>query len=187
MTVVRVWRRAGINREALATRNALIEEHRWLAERIAKSVAREVPAQMRGELEGVALIALTECAGQYDPGRGVAFPLYAQQRVRGACLDSIRRRHWITGTAVEHTREAGERRVENSKSAEAAVIDEAAKARLMDAIAALPGRYAVLIYLHYIEERSLEQIAPKLGVGASRLSQLHREGLGMLRERMNSR
>lgn len=187
-TVLRVWKRAGIDREALATRNALVEEHRWLAERIAKSVGRDVPPQMRTELPGTAIIALTECASSFDPARGVAFPLFAQQRIRGACLDSIRRRHYTNGTATEYTREASERRLDVEQAPpEAALISEDTKARVMEAIASLPGRYAVLIFLHYIEERTLEQIAPTLGVGASRLSQLHREALAKLKETMGAR
>jgi RNA polymerase sigma factor (sigma-70 family) len=186
-TVLRVFRRHGIDRDALRARNALVEEHVWLADRIARSVARDVPPQMRTELPGVATIALTECAGSYDPARGVAFALYAQQRIRGACLDSIRRRHYIAGTSAEHPREASERRADDAESAETVMVSESTKARVMEAITTLPGRYALLIFLHYIEGLQLEQIAPKMGVGASRLSQLHKEALRMLRERMGGR
>ncbi len=100
-TILRMWRRYSIDRPKLLERNALVEAHRDLARRIAQSVAGDLPPQMRSDLAGVAATALIEAAQTYDPDRGVAFGSYAQQRIRGACVDSIRRRHYRNASAVE--------------------------------------------------------------------------------------
>ncbi len=45
----------------------------------------------------------------------------------------------------------------------------------------------MILWLHYIEGQTLEAIAPKLGVVASRVSQLHREALEALKVRMGGK
>lgn len=42
-------------------------------------------------LEAAGTLGLVEAAGQFDPGRGVAFTTFAYQRIRGAILDELRR------------------------------------------------------------------------------------------------
>lgn len=191
MTVIRVWSRNNIDRAQLAARNAIVEAHQDLAARIAKSVASELPVHMRSDLSGVALVALTQVAAEYDPARGVPFGAFAQQRIRGACLDSIRRRHYVNATAVEYTSEQSESRSDSTASVEVSAIESesrrARRAKAVEIIQKLPGRLAVLLWLHYIEEQTLEAIAPKLGVVASRLSQLHWEGISILKAQMGEK
>jgi RNA polymerase sigma factor FliA len=187
-TILRVWERYKIDRRKLVERNALVEEHRDLARRIAQSVAGEVPPQMRSDLAGVAATALIEAAQTYDPGRGIAFGAYAQQRIRGACVDSIRRRHYRNASAVELPREESAERRDTGPSPEASAIVRQAqiqqRAKVVGAIERLSGRLAVILWLHYIEGQTLEAIARKLGVVSSRVSQLHREALEALKVRM---
>lgn len=184
-TILRVWGRYKIDRRKLLERNALVEEHRDLARRIAQSVASNVPPQMRGDLAGIAAAALIEAAQTYDPGRGIAFGSYAQQRIRGACVDSIRRRHYRNASAVELPSE--ERRDTGPSPEASAIVSQSRiqqRAKVVGAIERLSGRLAVILWLHYIEGQTLEAIAPKLGIVASRVSQLHREALEALKVRM---
>lgn len=184
-TILRVWRRHKIDREKLIARNQLIEEHATLAVRIARSVASGLPLHMRDELPGVAQAALIDAAEKYDAGYGVPFAYYMQQRVRGACIDSIRRRHYANANAAGYDQETSEARQDSEDSVEQQLIDSEGraetKAKAVAAIGRLPGRLAVLVWLHYIEGQTLEAIAPKFGVVSSRVSQLHREALGALR------
>jgi RNA polymerase sigma factor for flagellar operon FliA len=46
------------------------------------------------DLEGAAVIGLLDAADRYDPARGVSFKTYAEQRIRGAVLDSLRKQDW---------------------------------------------------------------------------------------------
>lgn len=192
-SVLRIWRRHGIDREQLAARNTLVEANRDLAIRIAKSVAADLPMHMREDLSGVAMIALTEAAGSFDPGNagGAKFTSWAHTKIRGACLDSVRRRHYANANAGEYTAEQSEARTDTTESHETTAIESEAKrirrAKAVEVILRLPGRLAVLLWLHYLEGQTLEVIAPKLGVVASRLSQLHREGIAILKKQMGEK
>jgi RNA polymerase sigma factor (sigma-70 family) len=184
-TVLRVWRRKKIDREKLIARNKLVEDHTTLAVRIARSVASSLPLHMRDELPAVARTALIQAAETFDAAFNVPFAFYMQQRVRGACVDSVRRRHYRNSNAAGLDQETSEARQDTEASIEQQLIaDEALaaqKVRAVDAIGRLPGRLAVLVWLHYIEGQTLEAIAPKFGVVSSRVSQLHREALTTLR------
>jgi RNA polymerase sigma factor FliA len=189
-TVLRVWRRHKIDRQKLIARNLLVKEHLWLAHRIAKSVASGMPLHMRPDLTTVAEIALTEAADTFDPERfpGVPFPAYLQRRVRGACIDSIRRRHYTNENHVGIEQRDIDARVETAPDAEHMAIDSEARyqrrTKAVEIIQRLPGRQAVLLWLHYIEGQTLEAIAPKFGVVPSRVSQLHSEAVKFLRAEM---
>lgn len=187
-SVIRIWNRNGANREQLRKRAATIETHRYLATRIAKSVGQGLPHQLREDLSAVAVATLAKLADTYDASTGVPFGAYAQQRIRGACLDSIRRRHYLNGTASELTSEVSEARLDTAANPESALIASMeqgeTRTRLISQLTRLPGRLAVITWLHYMENRTIEQIAAELGVGASRVSQLHTEALGLMREQM---
>lgn len=73
-------------------RDALISTHTAVARRIARRIARRCPAWMsRADLEGAALVGLTEAAARYEPARGEPFLGFAIRRIRGAVLDELRR------------------------------------------------------------------------------------------------
>jgi len=73
-------------------RDDLIRNHLGLARRIARGYARRVPATVRPEdLEGAALLGLTEAAGRFDQRHPDAFVAFAARRIRGAVLDELRR------------------------------------------------------------------------------------------------
>lgn len=73
-------------------RDELIRNHLGLARRIARGYARRVPASVRAEdLEGAALLGLTEAAGRFDHRHPDAFIAFAARRIRGAVLDELRR------------------------------------------------------------------------------------------------
>ena len=73
-------------------RDELIRSHLGLARRIARGYARRVPATVRPEdLEGAALLGLTEAAGRFDERHPDVFVAFAARRIRGAVLDELRR------------------------------------------------------------------------------------------------
>ncbi len=71
--------------------NQLIHNHVNMARRLARSMARRVPEHRREDLEGAALLGLTEAAQRFNPDRGEPFGAFAVHRVRGAILDELRR------------------------------------------------------------------------------------------------
>jgi RNA polymerase sigma factor for flagellar operon FliA len=73
-------------------RNQLITEHAEVARRIALKMARRCPTWIvREDLVAAGLLGLTEAAGRYDETRAEPFLPFAEQRIRGAVLDELRR------------------------------------------------------------------------------------------------
>ena len=59
--------------------------------------------------------------------------------------------------------------------------------RLIEAIAALPEREALVVQLYYVEELNLEEIGEVLGVGAARVCQIKAAAHGRLKTAMGGR
>jgi RNA polymerase sigma-B factor len=75
-----------------AIRNALVEEHRWIASRCARRF------QGRGEplddLVQVAMFGVLKAVERFDPERGVAFPAFAMPTVMGELRRHFRDHTW---------------------------------------------------------------------------------------------
>jgi len=73
-------------------RDQLITEHADIARRIALKMARRCPAWIaREDLVAAGMLGLTEAARRYDQTRAEPFLPFAEQRIRGAVLDELRR------------------------------------------------------------------------------------------------
>jgi RNA polymerase sigma factor FliA len=89
--------------------HALIHQHVDVARRIARKFGRRLPPSIsRDEVEGAALLGLTEAASRYDESRGEPFIGYAVKRIRGAIQDELRRADPLTRRARRHVREVSE-------------------------------------------------------------------------------
>lgn len=188
----------------LERRNALVIEHLDWAYGIARAALRGLPTWFTlDDLTGPAEIGLIQAAERYDAATGVPFRAYAQQRVYGACISSIRRReyreraHESLDVVVEQHEQSvlREESASDGKARTARPVipslrdvqptpEEAIQATrggIFESTWRLPARHRRVILLHYQQSVSLEEIAGRIGVGASRVSQLHREALVMLR------
>jgi RNA polymerase sigma factor FliA len=87
-------------------RNALVESHlpqvRFIADRLA---AKLPPSVEREDLIGAGILGLIDAASKFDPARGVLFKTYAEMRVRGAMLDSLRDLDWVPRSMRRRSRE----------------------------------------------------------------------------------
>jgi len=73
-------------------RTQLITDHTEVARRIALKMARRCPAWIqREDLVAAGMLGLTEAAQRYDGTRAEPFLPFAEQRIRGAILDELRR------------------------------------------------------------------------------------------------
>src|SRR5215207_6274427 len=80
---------------AEAEQRAAIEEHLPLVRHIVFQVAVHFPRHVdREELARAGALGLVEAARRYDGARGVPFPRFAAQRIRGAILDAVRSADW---------------------------------------------------------------------------------------------
>ena len=76
-------------------REALILEHLSLIKHVAHRVATRLPSNVEiGDLVNAGVIGLLDAVDKFEPERGVKFKTYAELRVRGAIIDSLRTLDW---------------------------------------------------------------------------------------------
>src|SRR5262249_52309358 len=86
---------AGEDRMTTAEREALIVEHLSLIKHIAHRVATRLPASVEiSDLVNAGVLGLIDAVDKFQPDRGVKFKTYAELRVRGAMIDSLRDIDW---------------------------------------------------------------------------------------------
>jgi RNA polymerase sigma factor (sigma-70 family) len=173
----------------LETRNALVLEHLEWARGIAASVAKKLPTWFTvDDLIGPAEIGLIRAAEKYD-----RLPLFSQfhvfalRYVRGACLDAVRRREYKERghkSLDEPLTASGETRGDIMRDPNPSP-EQQAQTREMEAVWGyvwkLPEIHQRVIRALYIDGSTLVELAQTANVGESRLSQIHREALAMLR------
>ena len=140
------------------------------------------------------ITGLIEAIDRYDVKKG-QFSSLAYPRIQGAIYDGIlqfrwlkkqdlrKSRQWIMvplETAQELPEEAPE------KSPEFELMRESGRQVLQKAIGELESREEEILYKHYFEGRTLRQIAAETGRSTSRVSELHRKGLSVLREKLKN-
>jgi RNA polymerase sigma factor for flagellar operon FliA len=132
---------------AIQDREALLEAHlpqvKFLAERLA---AKLPPSVDRDDLIGAGVMGLLDAVDKFDPARGVQFKTYAELRVRGAMLDSLRSLEWVPRSLRQRAREleATYRRLEQmhgrpAEEEEVAAALGVSLAQLHDLLKELPG------------------------------------------------
>lgn len=76
-------------------RRSLAESHLPLVKFTADRLAAKLPPSVdRDDLIGAGMLGLLDAVDKFDPQRGVLFKTYAEMRVRGAMLDSLRTLDW---------------------------------------------------------------------------------------------
>jgi RNA polymerase sigma factor FliA len=79
----------------LAEREVFIIEHLSLIKHVAHRVATHLPASVEiGDLVNAGVLGLLDAVDKFEPDRGVKFKTYAELRVRGAIIDSLRDLDW---------------------------------------------------------------------------------------------
>lgn len=224
-----------------AERERILIEHLPVVRYIARRIHEHLPAHVEmDDLVSAGMIGLADAFNKFDAEKKVQFRSYAQFRVRGAILDSLRTLDWSPrdlrrkGRAIETAMHAltgrlGRTPTENEVAAEMGMSldqyqhlltdlrgleigsldvahsedsseDEVAyvpgspeeeplfhclkaemRARLADAIAALPERERLVLTLYYYEEMTMKEIGLTLDVVESRVSQIHTSAVLHLR------
>lgn len=87
-------------------REALVQSHlpqvKFIAERIASKLPPSVDTD---DLYSAGVLGLLDAIDRFDPTRGVMFKTYAEMRVRGAILDSLRDLDWVPRSVRRRARE----------------------------------------------------------------------------------
>jgi RNA polymerase sigma factor FliA len=81
------------------TRDELVLEHVSLIKYHAYRLASHLPPNVEiNDLINAGALGLMDAAGKFDPSRGVQFKTYADVRIRGAMIDSLRALDWAPQT-----------------------------------------------------------------------------------------
>ena len=89
-------------RAALATRDELIVSHLPMVKYLVGRIASQLPLHLdREDLMSAAIVGLITAAERFDPGRGVQFKTFVEQRIRGTIMDELRAQDWLTRSVRE--------------------------------------------------------------------------------------
>ncbi|WDM67835.1 sigma-70 family RNA polymerase sigma factor [Xanthomonas cucurbitae] len=200
--VAELWRRYKTDQD-LHARDFLVTEYSPWARMVAAGVYRRTG---RTGLEWVdhlqnAHVGLLEAIVRFDPGKHIPFVLYAKQRVRGAVFNGIRQhtrsrrledqqaRATLEGDGVEDfiatildiaTQHLLEQTVDAWPGQ--GMLEQQAKHILSQAMLQLAPRSREVFMSYYYLHKPFVQIAGELGVTKGRVSQLHKQGLEILRQ-----
>lgn len=95
---------------------------RFLALRLKAKLPRSVEL---GEMISAGTLGLMEALGKFRPQLGIRFETYAENRIRGAMLDELRRMDWFPRSMRRRVRQLDEaiRKVEHEKGGQATEED----------------------------------------------------------------
>lgn len=83
-------------------RDELIITHLPLVKFLVGRIASQLPPHLdREDLMSAAVIGLITAAERFDPGRGVQFKTFVEQRIRGTIMDELRSQDWLTRSLRE--------------------------------------------------------------------------------------
>lgn len=86
----------------------LVARHAPQVKRIACHLLARLPASVQiDDLIQAGMLGLIEAARRYDASQGASFATFAEQRIRGAMLDEIRRGDWVPRSVHRQARAIG--------------------------------------------------------------------------------
>jgi RNA polymerase sigma factor (sigma-70 family) len=169
-------------RTAREKRDKLITQHLDLVAAIARSLHEHCPPSIAlDDLIQTGNLALIIAAERFSPQQhgGAPFSAYARQRIRGAMLDSFRRRHWTNATMEPAIPDRGAATVIETE------LDQGRlRRRVRAAVQQLPAAERAIVAGHRLAELELKAVARIYGISYSRAKELHRTGMAALREQL---
>ena len=82
--------------------NRLIQSHLSMIDFWVDRLRTQVPGYLsRDEMVSAARLGLVDAAHRFNPAKGVLFKTFAEQRIRGAVLDEVRRMDWASRSGRE--------------------------------------------------------------------------------------
>ena len=198
------WRASG----DAAVREQLICHYLPVVEFLAGRAARTVPDSHRSDIYSFGVLGLMDAVDKFRPEMGNRFETYGSRRIRGAMSDGIRSLNWLPRRASQAASRVIEKVIpvdfQTARTAVGARLEdclpdpegshvsdalelEADHEEVIEALSLLPEREALVIREHYYRGRRLAEIGRDLGVTESRVCQLHRRALVLLRDTLTAR
>ncbi|HKN62423.1 MAG TPA: FliA/WhiG family RNA polymerase sigma factor [Candidatus Acidoferrales bacterium] len=225
-----------------AQREELVLEHLAHVHYIARRIHCRLPPQVRLEdLVNAGVVGLLDAVAKYDPAKNVKLKAYAEFRIRGAILDSLRAGDWspralrrqgrrleeaistcqarlghapndqeiaaelqmslidlqcllrdLDGLEIEDLQGlVADGRLSNQDSSShsdddpfSVTVRSEMTRLLMNAIAELSERERQVLALHHFKDLPMKAVGSVLGIGKSRVSQIHSTALLHLRAQL---
>lgn len=115
----------------LSKRDQLVVDHLALVKFLAQRMAAKLPPSVEvNDLISAGVIGLMDAVEKFQPERGVKFKTYAEQRVRGAMIDSLRSLDWAPRSLRKKERAVEQAYYRLEQSLGRAVTDEEVAAEL---------------------------------------------------------
>lgn len=172
----------------------LILGHLYLVEHIVNKIMPRLFMYIeRDDLVGYGMLGLVRAARVYETRRGVKFISYAYQRIYGSIMDGLRLFDWLPRTLYK---KRGEYKLHSSEEICGdtkifdfrnfcpldRLIEIEGRELIHGEIAKLPERKRLIVEMHYYGDMKFIDIAKKLKLTTSRVSQLHRGSLLALKD-----
>ena len=185
-----------------AARNALVEANMDAVDILARRMFFHHGRRVELEtLVSDGYLGLIDAAKRFDASRGYKFSTFAQRRIQGAMYDGIRERDWLSRRARqkgEHdhirfmssndkamTRDDG---TDVDFSASMGQDDEPCPLEQREEVAmilrGLPPLHRHCMMLRYAEDLLMSEIGQAMGLSESRISQVHKQALAMIRKKI---
>ena len=189
-----------------AERERLILEHLPQVRLIARRIYERLPENVSlDDLISTGVIGLIAAVDHFDPAQGVQLKTYAEHKIRGAILDSLREMDWAPknkrrrAKQIEAAIKTVEQRLgrvpgedeiipDSEENLPSTTLERAELERLLaQAIEQMPKMERTVLSLYYHEEATLREIAEIMQMHLSRIAQLKAQGILRLRTYMERR
>ncbi len=135
-------------------------------------------------------VGLIEAVESYDPGRGVAFSLFAVHRIRGRMKDFLKKEGatdvvCIDGLVDEQGVPVKDRIVDPRALPEEQAERHLLVERLREAMARLPQKERIVLEEVYLSGGAVDGVADELNLSTSRIYRLQKTGIRRIRGMMS--
>lgn len=171
------------------TPDEVVERYGLWIKRTALHLANMMPWADVDELIQWGVLGLLEARERFDPTRGKAFGAFAERRIRGAMLDSLRR----DGNQARRVNRAPDAVMANTIGQSRAytdplesVLQQGNWAAIAEAAANLSERQQLILQLFFVEGLNNREIAQVLEVSEAYVSKARKTGLQRIASYLNS-
>ena len=125
------------------------------------------------------MIGLLDALDRYDPSKGFKFSTFAFPRIRGAVLDFARKE--VSCSYVSNEPDVGGPELDEQ------MIDDELRKELCNEFQYLPSKEWAILWHHYVENVEFKDVAIRMGVTQSRVSQIHKRAVKRLQSALKGR